>query len=116
MTTLAAIPVCDDQLDLLELVTDEQTPLGSLRAADFRDACWRDANNHSGWVNPNRVTAALHARFGEIKPQWYSAMWSGSCGPNGYMDKTDIEVVIDSRFSRGNGNKKVKLRKWRAAA
>lgn len=112
---LAAIPVCDDQLDMLTLIADEQTPLGKLHADDFRQACVAVADNH-GYVNPNLVSALLHERFGEIKPQWYSAMWSASCGPNGFMDKHSHEVPIDPRYSLGNGNKAVKWRRLRAAA
>lgn len=113
MTTLAVIPVCADQLDLLDLVADTQTPLGSLRTQDFRDACWRDANDHGGWVHPSRVSAALTRRFGEFNPRWFSAQWSPSCGPNGFLVKTDVEAPIDSSVSKGNGNKTVKLRRWR---
>jgi len=111
---LAAIPVCDDQLDLLNEITDTETPLGSLHAQDFRDACEAVAIN--GWVNPNDVSKHLHARFGEIKPQWYSAMWSGSCGPNGFLDKTDKPVRIDPTHSRGNGNKATVWRRLRSHA
>lgn len=116
MTTLAAIAVCDDQLDLLELVADNQTPLGSLRADEFRAACWNDALTHDGWVHPSRVSAILTRWFGEFNPRWFSSQWAPACGRNGFLDKTDVEAPIDSSVSKGNGNKTVKLRKWRVAA
>ena len=113
MTTLAAIPVCDDQLDLLNEIADVETPIGSLHADDFRQACWQDASANGGWVHPSRVHLILFNRFNEVNVRWFSAMWAGSCGPNGYMTTTDIEAPIDARLSRGNGNKTVKLRRWR---
>lgn len=116
MTTLAAIPVCANQMDLLDLVTDTQTPLGQLHALDFQAACVADGRAHGGWVHPSRVSARLHERFGEIKPQWFSAMWTAGCSPKGFMDMTDVERPIDPKYSRGNGNKKVKLRRLRGVA
>lgn len=114
MTTLATTPVCDDQLDLLDAIADTETPLGSLHAADFREACEAVADA-DGWVNPNLVSAWLHARWGEIRPRWYSAMWSSSCGSkNGFMDKTDRPVPIDPKHSRGNGNKSTVYRRLRS--
>lgn len=113
MTTLAASPVLDDQLDLLSLVADPQTPLGKLRTQDFKDACRADAEAHYGLVHPSRVSALLHERFGEVNPRWLSAQWAPACGPNGFLDKTNVEKPIDPEHSRGNGNKKVKLRRWR---
>jgi hypothetical protein len=110
---LAAIPVCADQLDLLSLVADNDTPIGSLHKDDFRHACWRDASMNDGWVHPSRVSLILHNQFGEINPRWYSAQWAGACGPNGFLDKTDVEAPIDARLSKGNGGKTVKLRRWR---
>lgn len=113
---LAAVPMCDDQLDLLSLVADNTTPLGTLHRDDFRAACVEDARTHEGWVNPNRVSAILHARFGDVKPQWLSAQWAPACGPNGFMDKTGIEVPIDAKHSRGNGGKTVRLRRLRVTS
>lgn len=109
-TQLAAIPVCDDQLDLLALVTDNETPLGSLHRDDFRAACMVDAAHHQGWVHPNRVHALLIERFGEVGPQWFSAQWAPACGPKGFLDKTGVMASIDPTHSRGNGNKAVELR------
>lgn len=113
MTTLAAVPVDPNQLDLLSLVADTETPLGSLHADDFRHACYFDAVNNDGWVHPSRVSAALTRRFGEFNPRWFSAQWAPACGPNGFLDKTEVEAPIDSSVSKGNGNKTVKLRRWR---
>lgn len=111
MTTLAAVPVMDDQLDLLNLITQKSSPLGKLHADDFRAAC--EAVEYEGIVDPNLVSAWLHARFGEVKPQWYSAMWAGACGPKGFLDKTETWVPIDGTYSRGNANKRVQLRRLR---
>jgi hypothetical protein len=115
MTSLAAVPVDPDQLDLLSLVADEQTPLGSLHRDDFRRACHADAMTHDGWVHPNRVSALLHRWFGDVNPRWFSSQWAPACGPNGFLDKTDIQVPIDATHSKGNGNKTVRLRRWRAS-
>lgn len=110
---LAAIPVCADQLDLLDLVADNVTPLGSLHRDDFRAACMVDAAHHQGWVNPNRVHAILLDRFGEVGPQWFSSQWAPACGPKGFLDKTDVKEPIDPTHSKGNGGKEVLLRRLR---
>lgn len=115
MTTLATTPVDPDQLDLLDAIADTETPLGSLHADDFRTACEAVADSQ-GFVNPNLVSAWLHARWGEINPRAYSARWAGACGPKGFMDKTDRLVPIDPTHSRGNGNKATVYRRLRSAA
>lgn len=111
-TTLAAAPLCDDQLDLLSCIAQQSSPLGKLHAADFEEAC-RAVADDAGWVNPNLVSAWLHAKRGEIDPRWYSAQWAPACGPRGFMDKTAERVQIDSTHSRGNGNKDVVYRRLR---
>lgn len=118
MTTLAATPVCDGQLDLLAAIADTESPLGSLRYQDFRSACEWDGFKHGGEVDPNRVAALLHRRFRNVRPRTYSAWWAPACGkgPNAFMDKTDDEVPIDPTYSKGNGNKKVKLRRLRVTS
>lgn len=118
MTTLAAIPVTPGQLDLLTCIADTSSPLGSLRYADFRSAYEWDGFKHGGEVDPNRVAALLHRRHRDVKPRTYSAWWAPACGkgPNAFMDKTDIEVPIDPTYSKGNGNKKIALRKLRVAS
>lgn len=113
MTILAAQPVDPNQLDLLTAIADVETPLGSLRAADFRAACWEDATANHGWVHPSRVSLILFNRFGEINPRSFSAQWAGACGPKGFLDNTDQYAPIDARLSKGNGGKRVRLRKWR---
>ena len=110
--TLAAVPVDPDQLDLLTCITDESTPLGSLHRADFQAACEAVADD-DGWIDPNRVSAELHRRFGEINPRAYSAQWGPACGPKGFMTKTDRPVAIDGAHSRGNSNKKTFWRQLR---
>lgn len=113
---LASVPVCDDQLDLLSAIADTVTPLGKLHAEDFEQACRAVATN-DGWVNPNLVSAWLHARWGDYSPNWYSAMWAPACGPNGFMDThEDFQVPIDGKHSRGNQNKTVAMRRLRSAA
>lgn len=114
MTThLATIPVCDDQLDLLSLVADTQTPIGSLHASDFRAACEAVADV-DGWVNPNLVSKRLHDTFGEINPRWYSSMWLSSCAKAGFMDtRREILVPIDGKHSKGNAGKALPMRRLR---
>lgn len=112
MTTLATSPVDADQLDLLDCITDESTPLGSLHRQDFEDAC-RAVADIDGYVNPNHVSARLHALFGEVNPRWLSAMWSSACSRKGFLDKTDIWVQIDGTRSRGNSNKSTVYRRLR---
>lgn len=114
MTTLAAIPVDPNQLDLLTLVADNSTPLGQLHRDDFEEAC-RAVATFNGWVNPNRVSAWLHDKVGDVNPRWLSAQWAPACGPNGFMDKTEVEVPIDAAHSKGNGNKTVRMRRLRSA-
>lgn len=113
MTALAATPVCDGQLDLLEAVAAADSPL---TPKDFMDVCMEIGRQNNGWVNPNLVSARLHQRFDHIKPQWLSAQWAPACGPNGFLNTTDVEVPIDPTHSRGNGNKGIKLRRVRGWA
>lgn len=115
MTALATHELCDGQLDLLEAIADTSSPLGRLRMDDFREACEAVADS-DGMVNPNLVSAWLHAKWGEINPNSYSAKWAPACGPNGFMDKTDRPVRIDGRHSKGNSNKDVLYRRLRSAA
>lgn len=113
MTTLTHSPIIDGQLDLLDAVAAAEGPLD---AEDFREACMEVARRHNGWVNPNHVSALMHERFDVVKPRWFSAQWAGACGRNGFMIRTDIDVPIDPTYSRGNGNKAVKMRRLRTAA
>ena len=114
-TALSSAPVEAEQLDLLTALADVESPLGRLHADDFQHAC-RIVADTDGTVNPNHVSAYLHQRFGEINSRWLSAMWCSSCGPKGFLDKTDEWVPIDSTNSKGNGNKSVRLRRLRDAA
>jgi hypothetical protein len=102
-----------DQADFLDLLADDRTPLGKVAMEDFREACWADALAHDGEVHPSRVSAILHARFGEIDPRSFSARWAPACGKHGFLDKTDVLVPIDGEHSRGNSNKEIRLRRWR---
>lgn len=111
MTTLAANELDPNQLDLLDAIADNVTPLGRLHRDDFEQACRAVA--YQGLVNPNAVSAWLHAKFGEVNARWLSAMWSSACGPKGFMSKTDEWVPIDGTHSRGNSNKSVRLRRLR---
>jgi hypothetical protein len=113
MTQLAASPVAAEQLDLLSLVADADTPLGRLHDLDFRAACIEDGRAHDGYVSTSRVSAILHARLRDFSPRSLSAKWAGACGPDGFLDKTDIDDPIDPTHSRGNGNKSTKLRRLR---
>jgi hypothetical protein len=111
-TQLAAHDLDPNQLDLLQLVADNDTPLGRLHRDDFEAAC-RAVADADGWVNPNAVSAWLHARWGEIDPRWYSAQWAPACGPKGFLIKTDAWVPIDGEHSRGNSGKSVRMRRLR---
>ena len=111
MTTVGVGPL--DEPDLLDLLADTVTPLGLVRMNDFRQACHDDAKAHDGDVHPSRVAELLRERFGEVHPQSFSAKWKPACGPDGFLDKTDRLAPIDPRFSKGNGNKQVPLRRWR---
>ena len=115
MTTLAVQPIDPAQMDLLDLITDTSTPLGSLHRDDFEAAC-RAVAHDGGWVNPNLVSAELHRRFGEINPNQYSAQWGPACGPRGFLNKTTHPIGIDPARSRGNGNKNTLWRRLRTAS
>lgn len=106
MTILSAFP-----MDELPFPTDS-SPLGQLHAADFEEAC-RAVATSDGVVNPNLVSAWLHAKWGEIDARWYSGQWSSACSRKGFMDTLPDVVQIDGRHSRGNANKGVKLRRLR---
>jgi len=113
MTALRFAPVDDATADLLSLVADDYSALGKVRMQDFRDACWTDAQAHDGWVHPSRVSAILHARFGQLHPQSLSAKWAPAAGRDGFLDVTDKPAPIDPTHSKGNGNKSTVYRYWR---
>lgn len=117
MTTLAAIPVHPDQLDLLDQITDVESPIGKLHALDFQAACVAVGRANDGWVNPNAVSALLHETFGEINPRWYSGMWTSGCGKkNGFMiTHRSFCVPIAPKYSKGNSNKYLPMRRLRGA-
>lgn len=115
MTVLATHAQCPGQLDLLESVADDGSALASLHMDDFREACEAVADSE-GYVNPNLVSAWLHAKWGDINPRSYSAKWAPACGRHGFMDKTGRTVQIDGRHSKGNSNKDVFYRRLRSAA
>lgn len=111
MTTLAAHDLDPNQLDLLSAIADDGGPLGRLHMADFEQAC-RAVADDAGWVNPNLVSAWLHAKWGDINPRAYSGAWSAACSKNGFMvTHRDIQVPIDGRHSQGNGNKSLPMRR-----
>jgi len=121
MTALATHNLDADQLDLLALIADTETPLGKHFADAFRDACRAEADiagdfdgdnpaGPFGWINPNRVRERLIDRP-DYEPRSYSAKWS-----LGFLVKTDRDVQIDASHSRGNGGKSVFFRRWQEAA
>lgn len=110
MTTLATHPLEDP--DQVALWADGWTPLGKPFADRFRDACEAEALAHDGWVNPNNVRARLLDEL-DFDPRTYSAQWGPACGRDGFLDKTDRLVQISGEGSRGNGNKSVRMRRWR---
>ena len=112
MTTLSVRPV--DDPDQLALIADDMTVIGKPFADAFRDACLADAVAHDGWVHPSRVSAILRRHYGDFDPRRFSASWGPACRPEGgYLDKTKREEPIDPAVSKGNGNKDVRLRRWR---
>ena len=113
---LAATPIDPAQMSLLDEITDTSTPLGSLHRADFEAACRQDAAANGGIIHPSRVSAILHARFGEINSRALSAQWSSACGRKGFMDKCDTWLPIDPEFSKGNHGKQVRARVLRGDA
>lgn len=113
MTALAAHPLDAETQSQLDLFTDTSSPLGVLHFDDFRKACEDDAAANDGWIHPSRVSALLHDRFRDIKPNAFSGFWNSACAKNGFMDKADVEEPIDGTHSKGNGNKKVPLRRLR---
>jgi hypothetical protein len=111
MTTLASRPLEDP--DQLALIADDWTPLAVDKAEAFKAACWADARAHDGWVHPNRVSSLLAVSLPDFDPRWFSARWAPACGRDGFLDKTDRLAPIDAAVSKGNGNKEVRLRRWR---
>jgi len=113
VTVLSARPLDPDQADFLDLLADDGSILAAVHADDFREACRTVAERNDGWVHPSKVSAALHERFGQIDPRSFSARWAPACGPNGFLDKTDVLAPIDGRHSKNNSNKDIRLRRWR---
>lgn len=116
MTTLSTHPLEPDLLDELALVADTQTPLGQDHYGLFLAAC-RAVADELGYVDPNLVRAHLTVN-GELQidVRAYSAMWSRACGKDGPMSKTSLRVQISGPGSRGNGNKSVCVRRFKAVA
>jgi hypothetical protein len=111
MTTLGSHPLDDPAL--LDLVADRWTPLAVDLADTFRAACRIEAATNAGWVHPSRVTARLKADDPELNMRRVSALWATATGRDGYLDNTEHWRQIDGAVSRGNGNKSVRLRRWR---
>lgn len=110
MTLLSTHPVEDP--DQLALIADDMTVLGKPFADAFRDACWAEARMHNGWINPSLVRERLldHDYY---NPQQLAGLWSKTCGPDGFMDKTNVPVQITGKGSTRNGNKSTVWRRWR---
>jgi hypothetical protein len=111
MTDLATHPVEDP--DQLALIADEWTVTREAFACAFEAACYLESRTRDGWVDPNRVRARLLQRPSEFNPRQYSALWSVATARDGYLDNTEERVQITGEGSRGNGNKSVRLRRWR---
>lgn len=110
-----------DNPDELALFADGWTSLSKPVADRFREACWQDALDNCGDVNPNHVREVFLVD-GElsVNPRQYSALWSkASAAADGYLDiKVDgngdvIKVGIAGEGSKGNTNKDVPMRRWR---
>lgn len=106
MTTLGTYAL--DEPDLLALIAADRN-----LADRFREAAWKEAVDCGGLVHPSRVTARLKADDPDLNPRQLSALWSVATGRDGYLDNTEEWVRIDGSVSRGNGNKTVRLRRWR---
>src|SRR5690606_18043112 len=111
MTTLATYPV--DAPDQLALIADGWTATSIDLADRFREACRIEAATNRGWVHPSRVAARLRADDPDLDPRRLSALWSTATAKAGYLDNTEHYRQIDGAVSKGNGNKSVRLRKWR---
>lgn len=115
MTTLATRPV--DEPDLLWLIADGITSLKVAFADRFRETCKAVADEHDGWVDPNKVRARMLAieDFSPSQTRQYAGLWSKAAGPNGYLDVPDRRntVPISGSGSTRNTNKDVPMRRWR---
>ena len=112
MTILSTHPVEDP--DQLALISDTWTVTREMLGREFYYACRYDARGHDGWVDPNRVRARLlHLLGDDINKRQLSALWSTATARDGYLDNTEERVQITGEGSRGNGNKSVRLRRWR---
>lgn len=87
-----------EQLDLLETVYTNPTPLADRYRARIHDAIRLDAVLHGGQVDPNRVRARLVDATGDlvVDPRLLSAAYSGlrSRGvlvPDGWTTNTDTK-------------------------
>ena len=115
MTALGTHPV--EEPDLLALIADPWTVTRERFADEFRKACFWAAHTADGWVDPSRVRTHLIANLGpDINKRQLSALWSTAAARDGYLDNTDQWVQIRGEGSRGNGNKSVRLRRWRGWA
>lgn len=116
MTRLGTGPVEDP--DLLALIADPWTVTRQELAQQFRECCLQEAMHHDGWVDPNLVRRRIVYRLGEdqYNPRQLSALWSVATSRDGYLDNTDEWVRISGPGSLGNGNKSVRLRRWRGWA
>ncbi len=111
MTALATHALPDP--DQLALIADGWTATSIDLADRFREACRIEAATQRGWVHPSRVTARLKADDPDLNMRRVSALWATATGRDGYLDNTDHWRQIDGAVSKGNGNKSVRLRKWR---
>jgi hypothetical protein len=113
MTDLATHPVEDP--DQLALIADEWTVTREAVAQVFKASCKASAMFNDGWVNPNIVRQGVILAFGPdgYNPRQLSALWSVATARDGYLDNTEERVQITGEGSRGNGNKSVRLRRWR---
>lgn len=114
MTTLSTHPLEDP--DQLALIADNWTVLGVDLADRFKDACWREAQAHDGWVHPCHVTARIKAADPDANMRRVAALWSTATSRDGYLDNTDRPAKLDGSVSKGNGNKSATYRRWRGWA
>jgi len=113
MSSLAALPysTADEQThDLLALVADVESPVGSDAVALFLTACERDARHHGGLVSVNRVRALLDGE--DLEPRRYSSFWSRFTGPGRPMVRLRGQWETCEGSPSGNDGRPYPVRRW----
>lgn len=95
--------------DLLDLIADAESPVGSDAPAAFLAACQADAEAHDGLVSVSRVRALLVDA--DIPPRRLSSFWGHYTGRGKPMQRTgDWEPCTGS--ASGNDGRPFPVRRW----